>query len=102
MEADRVAVVQQRLARRRADDGECGDDAHLRDIAVGRDECGWFRSALAERTPRTAGPGDPGDRNLAMQLGDRIPIVVDSSKWSVLEAGLKCLQGKGVVNSLDR
>jgi 5-methyltetrahydrofolate--homocysteine methyltransferase len=31
----------------------------------------------------------------------RIPIVVDSSRWSVLEAGLKCLQGKGVVNSLS-
>ena len=31
----------------------------------------------------------------------RIPIMVDSSKWSVLEAGLKCLQGKGVVNSIS-
>jgi 5-methyltetrahydrofolate--homocysteine methyltransferase len=30
-----------------------------------------------------------------------LPIVVDSSKWSVLEAGLKCLQGKGVVNSIS-
>jgi len=31
----------------------------------------------------------------------RLPIVVDSSRWSVLEAGLKCLQGKGIVNSLS-
>ena len=31
----------------------------------------------------------------------RIPIMVDSSKWSVLEAGLKCVQGKGIVNSLS-
>lgn len=31
----------------------------------------------------------------------RVPIVIDSSKWSVLEAGLKCLQGKGVVNSIS-
>jgi len=31
----------------------------------------------------------------------RIPIMVDSSKWSVLEAGLKCLQGKSVVNSIS-
>jgi 5-methyltetrahydrofolate--homocysteine methyltransferase len=31
----------------------------------------------------------------------RLPIMVDSSRWSVLEAGLKCLQGKGVVNSLS-
>jgi len=31
----------------------------------------------------------------------RLPFMVDSSKWSVLEAGLKCLQGKGVVNSIS-
>jgi 5-methyltetrahydrofolate--homocysteine methyltransferase len=31
----------------------------------------------------------------------RVPIMVDSSKWSVLEAGLKCLQGRGIVNSLS-
>jgi 5-methyltetrahydrofolate--homocysteine methyltransferase len=31
----------------------------------------------------------------------RLPIMVDSSRWSVLEAGLKCVQGKGVVNSIS-
>ncbi len=31
----------------------------------------------------------------------RIPIMVDSSRWTVLEAGLKCIQGKGVVNSIS-
>ncbi|MBV8563028.1 MAG: methionine synthase, partial [Actinobacteria bacterium] len=31
----------------------------------------------------------------------RLPIMVDSSRWTVLEAGLKCIQGKGVVNSLS-
>ena len=31
----------------------------------------------------------------------RVPVMVDSSKWSVLEAGLKCLQGKSVVNSIS-
>ncbi|HEX8679066.1 MAG TPA: dihydropteroate synthase, partial [Chthoniobacterales bacterium] len=31
----------------------------------------------------------------------RIPIMIDSSKWSVLEAGLRCVQGKGVVNSIS-
>jgi 5-methyltetrahydrofolate--homocysteine methyltransferase len=31
----------------------------------------------------------------------RIPIMVDSSKWTVLEAGLRCVQGKGVVNSIS-
>ncbi len=31
----------------------------------------------------------------------RVPVMIDSSRWSVIEAGLKCLQGKGVVNSLS-
>jgi 5-methyltetrahydrofolate--homocysteine methyltransferase len=31
----------------------------------------------------------------------RVPLMIDSSKWSVLEAGLKCLQGRGIVNSLS-
>jgi 5-methyltetrahydrofolate--homocysteine methyltransferase len=31
----------------------------------------------------------------------RLPIMVDSSKWSVIEAGLKCVQGKGIVNSIS-
>ena len=31
----------------------------------------------------------------------RVPIMLDSSKWSVIEAGLKCVQGKGVVNSIS-
>jgi 5-methyltetrahydrofolate--homocysteine methyltransferase len=31
----------------------------------------------------------------------RLPMVVDSSRWSVIEAGLKCVQGKGLVNSLS-
>jgi 5-methyltetrahydrofolate--homocysteine methyltransferase len=31
----------------------------------------------------------------------RIPIVIDSSKWSVIEAGLKCVQGKAIVNSIS-
>jgi len=31
----------------------------------------------------------------------RVPVMLDSSKWSVIEAGLKCIQGKGVINSLS-
>ena len=31
----------------------------------------------------------------------RVPFMIDSSKWTVLEAGLKCVQGKGVVNSIS-
>src|SRR3954470_6726490 len=31
----------------------------------------------------------------------RVPIMIDSSKWSVLEKGLQCLQGKGIVNSIS-
>jgi 5-methyltetrahydrofolate--homocysteine methyltransferase len=41
--------------------------------------------------------------NLIMSEPDiaRVPVMVDSSKWSVIEAGLKCLQGKSVVNSIS-
>ena len=41
--------------------------------------------------------------NLVMAEPDiaRVPVMVDSSKWSVIEAGLKCLQGKSVVNSIS-
>ncbi len=31
----------------------------------------------------------------------RIPIMIDSSKWEIIEAGLQCIQGKGVVNSIS-
>ena len=31
----------------------------------------------------------------------RVPVMVDSSKWAVIEAGLRCLQGKGIVNSIS-
>jgi 5-methyltetrahydrofolate--homocysteine methyltransferase len=31
----------------------------------------------------------------------RVPVMVDSSKWSVIEAGLRCIQGKGIVNSIS-
>ncbi len=41
--------------------------------------------------------------NLAATEPDiaRVPIMIDSSKWSVIEAGLKCVQGKAVVNSIS-
>src|SRR5262249_38209207 len=31
----------------------------------------------------------------------RLPLMIDSSKWSVIEAGLKCIQGKAIVNSIS-
>jgi 5-methyltetrahydrofolate--homocysteine methyltransferase len=31
----------------------------------------------------------------------RVPVMIDSSKWAVIEAGLKCIQGKGIVNSIS-
>jgi 5-methyltetrahydrofolate--homocysteine methyltransferase len=40
-------------------------------------------------------------RLLANEPDLHVPIMVDSSKWSVIEAGLKCLQGKGIVNSIS-
>lgn len=44
-------------------------------------------------------------RYLSLVAGEpdiaKVPIMVDSSKWEVIEAGLKCLQGKGIVNSIS-
>jgi 5-methyltetrahydrofolate--homocysteine methyltransferase len=44
-------------------------------------------------------------RFLLMAAGEpdisRVPVMIDSSKWSVIEAGLKCVQGKGIVNSIS-
>ena len=31
----------------------------------------------------------------------RVPIMIDSSKWDIIEEGLKCVQGKGIVNSIS-
>src|ERR1017187_8003582 len=41
--------------------------------------------------------------NLVASVPDiaRVPVMIDSSKWSVIETGLKCLQGKGIVNSIS-
>jgi 5-methyltetrahydrofolate--homocysteine methyltransferase len=45
------------------------------------------------------------DRFLKLIAGEpeiaRVPIMLDSSKWAVIEAGLKCVQGKGIVNSIS-
>ncbi len=45
------------------------------------------------------------DRFLKLIAGEpeiaRVPIMIDSSKWSVIETGLKCIQGKGIVNSIS-
>src|ERR1700759_538246 len=31
----------------------------------------------------------------------RVPVIIDSSKWEVIEAGMKCVQGKAIVNSIS-
>jgi 5-methyltetrahydrofolate--homocysteine methyltransferase len=82
------------------------------------------RRRLRGRAGRREGPGGRGREHPRRQHGRRaprseaamtrflhligsepeivkLPIMVDSSKWSVLEAGLKCLQGKSVVNSIS-
>jgi 5-methyltetrahydrofolate--homocysteine methyltransferase len=83
-------------------------------------EGGDFQGALAVALEQVRGGANLLDVNMDADLLDgeramttflnllatepeaaRIPIVIDSSRWSVLEAGLKCVQGKGVVNSLS-
>ena len=40
-------------------------------------------------------------RNLAEPDIARVPVMIDSSKWEVIEAGLRCVQGKAIVNSIS-
>jgi 5-methyltetrahydrofolate--homocysteine methyltransferase len=83
-------------------------------------ESGDFQGAVAVALEQVRGGANLLDVNMDADLLDseramttflnliatepevaRIPVIVDSSKWTVLEAGLKCLQGKGVVNSIS-
>ena len=61
-------------------------------LDVNMDE-GMLDSVAAMRTFLNTLAGEP---EIA-----RLPVMVDSSKWEVLEAGLRCLQGKGIVNSIS-
>ena len=51
----------------------------------------------------TSSGGDPDQGSTIGSAGKwaRVPIMIDSSKWTVIEAGLKCVQGKAVVNSIS-
>src|SRR6185436_5390532 len=81
---------------------------------------GDFDSALAVARQQVAGGANILDVNMDEGMIDseaamtrflnligsepeiaRVPIMIDSSKWSVIEAGLKCVQGKAVVNSIS-
>ncbi|HEX6664162.1 MAG TPA: methionine synthase [Gaiellaceae bacterium] len=83
-------------------------------------EAGDFQEAVAVAVEQVRGGANILDVNMDADLLDseqamttflnllatepevaRLPIMVDSSRWTVLEAGLKCLQGKGVVNSIS-
>ena len=61
-------------------------------IDVNMDE-GMLDSAEAMRTFLNLIAGEP---DIA-----RVPVMIDSSKWTVIEAGLQCIQGKGIVNSIS-
>ncbi|HEY6479745.1 MAG TPA: methionine synthase [Streptosporangiaceae bacterium] len=83
-------------------------------------EAGDFQAAVAVAAEQVRGGANLLDVNMDADLLDgeqamttflnliatepevaRIPVMIDSSRWSVLEAGLKCVQGKGVVNSIS-
>ncbi|MEO5732072.1 MAG: dihydropteroate synthase, partial [Rubrivivax sp.] len=61
-------------------------------IDVNMDEAMLDSAAAMERFLKLIG----GEPEIA-----RVPIMIDSSKWSVIETGLKCIQGKGIVNSIS-
>ena len=83
-------------------------------------EAGDFQGAVAIALEQVRGGANVLDVNMDADLLDseeamttflnlvatepevaRLPIMVDSSRWSVIEAGLKCVQGKGIVNSIS-
>ncbi len=73
------------IARKQVEDGACIIDVNMDDgLLDARQEMVTFLNLLAS---------DPSI--------SRVPIMVDSSRFDVIEAGLKCLQGKGIVNSIS-
>ena len=73
------------IARKQVEDGAQVLDINMDDgLLEGAEEMTRFLSLLAS---------DPDV--------SRVPIMIDSSKWEVLEAGLKCVQGKSIVNSIS-
>lgn len=73
------------IARKQVEDGAMVIDVNMDDALL---------DASAEMT---------NFLNLMMSDPDvaRVPVMIDSSKWEVIQAGLKCLQGKGIVNSIS-
>ena len=63
------------------------------------------RSSTSTWTRACSTPRRPWTRFLNLIAAEpdiaRVPVMIDSSKWSVIEAGLKCVQGKSVVNSIS-
>ena len=73
------------IARKQVEDGAQALDINMDDgLLEGAEEMTLFLNLLAS---------DPDV--------SRVPIMIDSSKWEVLEAGLKCVQGKSIVNSIS-
>ncbi len=73
------------IARQQVEDGAMVIDVNMDDgLLDAKEEMQTFLNLLAS---------DPAI--------SRVPIMVDSSRWEVIEAGLKCIQGKGVVNSIS-
>ncbi len=73
------------IARRQVEDGAQALDINMDDgLLDGAEEMTRFLNLLAS---------DPDV--------SRVPVMIDSSKWEVLEAGLKCTQGKSIVNSIS-
>lgn len=73
------------IARKQVEDGAQVIDINMDDglLDAGREMCRFLNLLAAE--PEIA----------------RVPVMIDSSKWDVIEIGLKCVQGKGIVNSIS-
>ena len=75
-------------------------------VAVARDQVEGGANILDVNMDEGMIDGEAAMTRFLNQIGAdpniaRVPIMVDSSKWSVIEAGLKCVQGKSIVNSIS-
>jgi len=107
-------------ARQQLSDDRGADERHGLEEVRSADPRGQFEEAIEVAREQVAGGANVLDVNMDDALLDgvaamtqflrliagesdisRVPVMVDSSKWEILEAGLKCLQGKGIVNSIS-
>ena len=102
MVGERTNITGSRKFARLIRDGKFEDA-----VAVARDQVEGGANILDVNMDEGMIDGEAGDDPLPQPDRPptpaiaRVPVMIDSSKWSVIEAGLKCVQGKSIVNSIS-